>query len=47
MGAPPRSGRISSQFADHRRRDRNFVLLMVTLLWLGILIGFVPDIIGR
>ena len=42
--APPQGGRV---FADHRRRDRNFFLLMVALLWLGILMGFVPEILGR
>lgn len=45
--APPRSGGIASGLADLRRRDQNFFLLMVALLWLGILMGFVPDIIGR
>jgi len=44
---PPRGGRISRGLADHRRWDRNFFLLMVALLWLGILMGFVPEIIGR
>jgi hypothetical protein len=45
--ASPRSGRISPGLADHRRRDGNFFLFMVALLWLGILMGFVPEIIGR
>lgn len=45
--APPQSGRIASGFTDLRRRDQNFFLLMVALLWLGILMGFVPDILGR
>lgn len=45
--ATPRRDRIASGFADLQRRDRNFFLLMVALLWLGILMGFVPDIIGR
>jgi uncharacterized membrane protein YozB (DUF420 family) len=45
--APPRNGRISPGLADHRRWDRNFFLLMVALLWLGILMGFVPEIIHR
>lgn len=45
--APPQGTRISRRFADHRRLDRNFFLLMVALIWLGILMGFVPDIIGR
>lgn len=39
--------RISPRLADHRQWDRNFFLLMVGLLWLGILMGFVPEIIGR
>lgn len=43
----PQSGRVSPQLADHRRWDRNFFLLMVALLWLGILMGFVPEIIHR
>jgi hypothetical protein len=44
--APP-GAPISTGFADHRRLDRNFFLLMVALIWLGILMGFVPEIIGR
>ncbi|MGH8288071.1 MAG: hypothetical protein ACREV7_03465 [Steroidobacteraceae bacterium] len=44
--APPLAA-VSTRFADHRRWDRNFFLLMVALIWLGILMGFVPDIIGR
>lgn len=36
--APPQSGGIASGFADLRQRDRNFLLLMVALLWLGILL---------
>lgn len=39
--------RISPVSADHRRRDQNFFLLMVTLIWLGILMGFVPEMVGR
>jgi hypothetical protein len=39
--------RVSPRLVDHRRGDRNFFLLMVVLLWLGILMGFVPEIIGR
>jgi uncharacterized membrane protein YozB (DUF420 family) len=39
--------RISPLSADHRWRDRNFFLLMVALIWLGILMGFTPEIIGR
>ena len=45
--APPKGGRIAPVFADHRRRDRNFFLLMVALIWLGILMGFVPEIVAR
>ena len=45
--APPQSGRIFPGLADPRRRDRNFFLLMVALIWLGILMGFVPEIIRR
>jgi uncharacterized membrane protein YozB (DUF420 family) len=43
--APPQGARVSPRFTDLRRLDRNFFLLMVALLWLGILMGFVPDII--
>jgi len=43
----PQGSRIAPAVADHRRRDRNFFLLMVALIWLGILMGFVPEIIGR
>lgn len=39
--------RISPRLVDHRRSDRNFFLLMVGILWVGILMGFVPDIIHR
>jgi uncharacterized membrane protein len=45
--ARPQSGRFSPQLADQRRWDRNFFLLLVGLLWLGILMGFVPDILHR
>lgn len=45
--ARPQKDRISPGTADHRRWDRNFFLLMVALLWLGILMGFVPEIIHR
>lgn len=40
--APP--GSTAAPLADQRRRDSNFFLLLVALLWLGILMGFVPDI---
>ena len=45
--APPGRARISRTSIDHRRRDQNFFLVMVALLWLGILMGFVPEIVGR
>ncbi len=32
-------------FAPFHRWDRNFFLFMVALIWLGILMGFVPEII--
>jgi hypothetical protein len=44
--APPLAA-VSRRFAGDRRWDRNFFLLMVALIWLGILMGFVPEIIGR
>jgi hypothetical protein len=34
-----------SSFASGHRWDRNFFLLMVALIWLGILMGFIPDVI--
>lgn len=51
MGTPeavavPKAGRVAGP-VDRARQDRNFFLLMVALLWLGIVMGFVPDIIGR
>ena len=45
--APPGRARISRTSADHRRRDQNFFLAMVALLWLAILMGFVPEVVGR
>ncbi len=33
-----------ARFAPRAKRDRDFFLLMVALIWLGILMGFVPDI---
>ena len=45
--APLQGNRVSAGFADHRRWDRNFFLLMVALLWLGTLMGFVPQIVRR
>jgi hypothetical protein len=45
--ATPQGGHLSPVGADYRRRDRNFFLLMVVLLWLGILMGFAPEIVGR
>ncbi len=47
LAAPPQSGGLSGRTADYRGQDRNFFLLMVGLIWLGILMGFVPEIIGR
>lgn len=44
---PRPSGLNSPRITDQRRLDRNFFLLMVALLWLGILMGFVPDIAQR
>jgi uncharacterized membrane protein YozB (DUF420 family) len=35
------------RFAPRARWDRNFFLLIVALIWLGILMGFVPEIVGR
>jgi uncharacterized membrane protein YozB (DUF420 family) len=34
-----------ARFAPWHRSDRNFFLLMVAIIWLGILMGFVPEII--
>ncbi len=45
--ATARRGSIAAGRYDPRRLDRNFSLLMVALLWLEILMGFVPEIIGR
>ena len=47
LAAPPQSGGVPARTADYRGRDRNFFLLMVGLIWLGILMGFVPEIISR
>ncbi len=47
MAAAPRRGRIAAGITDHGRHDRNFFLLMVALIWLEILMGFVPEVIGR
>jgi predicted membrane protein DUF2306 len=46
VAAAPKGGRVAAH-VDHSRRDRNFFLLMVALLWLGILMGFVPEISNR
>ena len=35
------------RFAPRARWDRDFFLLMVGLIWLGILMGFVPDIMAH
>src|SRR5579872_6765782 len=46
--AVPRPGGFSSpKSADRRRFDRNFFLLLVVLIWLGILMGFGPEIAQR
>ncbi len=45
--AASQGDRLPPLVADHRRQDRNFFLLMVGLLWLGILMGFVPEIVRR
>jgi hypothetical protein len=37
----------AAAFAPFHRADRNFFLFMVALLWLGILMGFVPEMIQR
>lgn len=47
VAAAPKGGRVAAPFADRHRLDRNFFLLMVALIWLGILMGFVPEIMGR
>lgn len=47
VALPRPSGLKSLGLADHRRLDRNFFLLMVALIWLGILMGFVPDAAHR
>ena len=46
VAAAPKGGRVAAS-VDHGRRDRNFFLLMVALIWLGILMGFGPEIVGR
>jgi hypothetical protein len=40
-------GTATARAADLRRRDRNFFLTVVALIWLGILMGFVPEIVHR
>lgn len=47
IAVPSKGGRIRSRLADQGRWDRNFFLIMVALIWLGILMGFVPEIIHR
>ena len=47
IAVPSPGSRTAPGLADHRRQDRNFFLLMVALLWLGILMGFLPEIVGR
>ena len=36
-----------ARFAPRAKRDRDFFLLMVALIWLGILMGFVPEIVAH
>jgi len=35
----------ANRFAPSRKQDRNFFLLIVALIWFGILMGFVPELI--
>lgn len=41
----PRSPPPADRFARHHRGDRNFFLVCVALIWLGILSGFVPQVV--
>jgi uncharacterized membrane protein YozB (DUF420 family) len=36
-----------ARFAPRAKRDRDFFLLVVALIWLGILMGFVPEIVAH
>lgn len=47
LAAPSARGYVPARLADRGRWDRNFLLLMVALIWLGILMGFVPEIVHR
>ena len=47
LAAPPQSGAWSARGTEQHGQDRNFFLLMVGLIWLGILMGFVPEIAHR
>lgn len=44
-GMAPRAP--SQSFAPFRKSDRNFYLLLLALIWLGIVMGFVPEIVQR
>src|ERR1700749_2269100 len=37
----------SAQFAPYHKWDRNFFLLLVGLIWLGVIMGFVPEMIDH
>ncbi|MFI4889543.1 MAG: hypothetical protein ACHQIL_03330 [Steroidobacterales bacterium] len=39
--------RATTTFENNHRWDRNFFLAYVVMIWLGILMGFVPEIIGH
>src|ERR1700761_1770669 len=41
----PRQSPASQRFARHHPWDRNFFLVYVVLIWVGILSGFVPQVI--
>lgn len=47
VALPRPSGLKSPGLAELGRADRNFFLLLVALIWLGILMGFVPDAAHR
>jgi len=42
-----RSYMAPAAFSKGHKWDHDFFLLTVALIWLGILMGFVPEIIGR
>ncbi len=43
IAATPGRGCSAAGFTDPRRLDRNFFLLLVALIWLWIVMGFVPE----